>query len=106
MTHSPADPQPRPPAVDSKAPHCHRCGYDLRGLASSGRCPECGLAIRMSMRRTELTPTAVVERWDLVHNGCWWVGQSAWLLAPFLLGLSVVVPSLAIGVAACVTAQA
>lgn len=25
--------------------HCRRCGYDLKGLAASGRCPECGLDI-------------------------------------------------------------
>lgn len=25
--------------------HCRRCGYDLKGLSASGRCPECGLPI-------------------------------------------------------------
>jgi len=27
--------------------HCHRCGYNLRGLKPSGRCPECGAPVRV-----------------------------------------------------------
>ena len=28
-------------------PHCHQCGYDLRGTIAAGRtqCPECGAAV-------------------------------------------------------------
>lgn len=29
---------------------CVACGYDLRGLSQSGRCPECGAAIERSLR--------------------------------------------------------
>lgn len=29
--------------------HCRRCGYDLKGLAASGRCPECGLTVRETL---------------------------------------------------------
>ncbi|MFO0872780.1 MAG: hypothetical protein U0575_02250 [Phycisphaerales bacterium] len=29
----------------STSVHCRQCGYDLKGLAATGRCPECGLAI-------------------------------------------------------------
>jgi len=33
---------------------CRTCGYVLRGLSVEGNCPECGLAIRQSMRRGRL----------------------------------------------------
>jgi hypothetical protein len=29
---------------------CRRCGYNLRGLASDGQCPECGTLIKISLR--------------------------------------------------------
>lgn len=32
-------------ATVSASMHCRNCGYDLRGLDASGRCPECGLDI-------------------------------------------------------------
>ena len=28
---------------------CRRCGYNLRGLATTGLCPECGTAIALSL---------------------------------------------------------
>lgn len=28
---------------------CRRCSYNLRGLATDGRCPECGTPIRASL---------------------------------------------------------
>ena len=37
------------PAVKTQAPCCIRCGYDLRGLAEDGRCPECGENIGVSL---------------------------------------------------------
>src|SRR4051794_7744736 len=36
-------------------PPCHRCGYDLRGQASDGACPECGEPVAES-RRVAATP--------------------------------------------------
>jgi hypothetical protein len=34
--------------AETAALRCLRCGYDLRGLAPAGMCPECGLAICVS----------------------------------------------------------
>jgi hypothetical protein len=36
-------------AVVSESLRCQRCGYDLRGLAATGKCPECGLDIWTSV---------------------------------------------------------
>ena len=52
-------PRPRPPArrsAPAEAPAelttpCRGCGYDLRGLPSGGRCPECGTKIPKVVRR-------------------------------------------------------
>jgi hypothetical protein len=45
--------QPREPVVaDDLA--CHSCGYNLRGLSSDSRCPECGSAIAISARGDKL----------------------------------------------------
>lgn len=43
-------PAPGPIATPSRSivitsVHCRRCGYDLKGLPSSGRCSECGLEV-------------------------------------------------------------
>src|SRR5688572_1575750 len=35
--------------VNSDLP-CHKCGYNLRGLALDGRCPECGTPVGTSAR--------------------------------------------------------
>lgn len=32
-------------SVIAQSLHCRRCGYDLRGLAPTGKCPECGTDI-------------------------------------------------------------
>lgn len=39
-------------AVVSDELHCRRCGYDLRGLIASGRCPECGMSAWVSVVHT------------------------------------------------------
>ncbi len=48
--------------LDSQTLSCRKCGYDLRGLAAAGRCPECGLPVGESI---------VVERMDDAPRG--WV---------------------------------
>ncbi len=48
------EPERRPPADPQHVPGgllCGGCGYELVGLAASGTCPECGLAIPKSMQR-------------------------------------------------------
>src|SRR4051794_5052527 len=42
-----------PPVLESSPPpgiSCAGCGYNLRGLATEGRCPECGHDIADSIR--------------------------------------------------------
>ncbi|HRR83905.1 MAG TPA: hypothetical protein P5316_02755 [Phycisphaerae bacterium] len=43
---------------------CTRCGYNLRGLSPSSRCPECGLEIPGSVETavSRLTPQSTAER--------------------------------------------
>ncbi len=43
-----ADAPRLPKAVDADLP-CMKCGYSLRGLGTSGNCPECGTAIAASL---------------------------------------------------------
>jgi hypothetical protein len=59
---------------------CVRCGYDLRGLAGDGRCPECGLAVSRS--------TEAAGR-ELRHAPPHWLASLSWgarlvLAAPVL----------------------
>ena len=45
-THQPAE-QPACRDKEIRADiHCHKCGYNLRGLRMDGECPECGFEIR------------------------------------------------------------
>lgn len=45
------EPDPIPPPVRGATDAtCTRCGYNLRGLGASGKCPECGWAIEASLR--------------------------------------------------------
>lgn len=51
--------------TDSPSIHCVICGYLLRGLDATGRCPECGTAIQRSMRGDALADAN--PRW------LWWI---------------------------------
>ena len=44
-------------ATVSASLHCRHCGYDLRGLDASGRCPECGFDVWSSVVHT-VDPTS------------------------------------------------
>lgn len=69
------------------------------------------MSIRLSVRDPSRSRSAPhwdyrreYERWEWVHNGCWLVGQSAWLLVPFLLGVSFI-PCMSVVATALVTAH-
>lgn len=82
---SPASPAmvtiPRRVAADVAHP-CARCGYDLRGLPSGGRCPECSAAIPKRRRVIPESKQAVEVRHELAAG---WRGLSEWSLAPIVL---------------------
>jgi hypothetical protein len=52
MAAEPHNP-PEPPQVVSDLP-CRACGYNLRGLPTSGRCPECGTDVSDSISAERL----------------------------------------------------
>ncbi len=58
---------------------CRRCGYDLSGMAASGRCPECSMSVRRSMRGDLLSSSdpgyvamlargALIAEWTVILN--------------------------------------
>ena len=57
-----------PSLSDLTAATCIRCGYDLRGLAPDGRCPECGLPIARS----------AVPGDELRHAPPHWLASLSW----------------------------
>jgi hypothetical protein len=59
------------------ATSCARCGYDLRGLAPTGTCPECGL---------RYDPNAKVLRFPLYMRAVWQITLAA-ALTPILARL-------------------
>ena len=72
---------------------CRSCGYNLRGLVPSGRCPECGTAIGFSLRGDLLRFSD--PKWvEAVANGM------NWIVAGLVVGL---VLGIAAGVAAGVS---
>ncbi len=50
---------------------CLTCGYNLRGLAPGGACPECGLAVGLSLRTDRLDAAPVVWRATLARGATW-----------------------------------
>ena len=77
------------------SPCCEGCGYDLSHQPSDGRCPECGLAVAVSVlpwrRRT------FCDWGNRGHRATWWATTAAVLLAPrrFYTALCVRMPGLA-----------
>lgn len=58
---------------------CGRCGYDLRGLDESQRCPECGAAILPAESRRLLVHASPLWLRTLTR-GLWWLELSFGLL--------------------------
>lgn len=91
---SPGKPLVRAPAashkpqtiLDSETFPCSGCGYDLRGIASGRRCPECGTRIPSGQRvvgqRKFIEPAQASAR-DEIDAG--WRGLGSASLAPILL---------------------
>ncbi|HVP73216.1 MAG TPA: hypothetical protein VMS30_05715 [Phycisphaerales bacterium] len=80
-------------ATVSASMHCRNCGYDLRGLDASSRCPECGLDIWMTVVHT-VDPTS--SRLPSLRNPVA-VGNALVLLTVcmFIGALLMVVPEIA-----------
>lgn len=107
MTVPPRETDRPAPQATSAGLRCRRCRYDLRGLPEGGRCPECGLPLRLSiaaagvLRRPEVEREA--ERWEWVHGGCWWIAQSTWAVVPFVMGAGFLPPLTVIAIAGITT---
>jgi hypothetical protein len=67
--------------ADTFQDECHRCGYDLRGIANDRPCPECGLLAQRSRRET-----------DELHNSHpRWLGSMSWGFDLVLAGFAITV---------------
>lgn len=75
------------PDLESSNVPCIGCGYNLRGLAGDGYCPECAAAVAHSLREDRLM--FADSNWlRQVHRGAWWLSLSAvGLLLPFVMSL-------------------
>jgi hypothetical protein len=58
---------------------CHRCGYNVRGLMTGGRCPECGTPIRAGSVRFESSMASAPQTYLRA------LAQAAWVQAIGLL---------------------
>ncbi len=76
-------PATAPPKAPTRIDHsvgCIRCGYNLRGLLSDGKCPECGSAIEPSLRPAylRLSPPDALARLNLAAGLLVWLVPGAW----------------------------
>src|SRR6185369_17288707 len=53
---------------------CHKCGYDLHGLAAAGECPECGASVVVSSIRARWPKP---PRWILFAEVAYLIGATA-----------------------------
>ena len=67
----------RPPLLIDRDWTCRNCGYNLRGLMTGHRCPECGnVELYEPPRKDELTYAS----WSADHEG-WTASRKSWLIA-------------------------
>jgi hypothetical protein len=81
--------------------HCRRCGYDLRGLAPTGRCPECGSDVWVTIHSAvdpagsglpALRNPSSVGDGLLLSLVCIFIAGLGDVLRPALLGLDQLAP--------------
>lgn len=64
---------------------CLNCGYNLRMQTVDGECPECGLAVNITLRKDRLADAPLAYRQRLQRGATWWwVGTL--LACPLLYG--------------------
>ena len=70
---------------------CRGCGYNLRGLSPAGRCPECAMAVSISLLPSSLSLNgprhfrlADAGTW-MILAACFWeiISKAGWLLTAF-----------------------
>lgn len=69
-------------AIEHNRP-CTRCGYNLKGLAPGGQCPECGAPIRARISSSEIAPAVLespVSQLLTLSAGCYGIAGSIGLL--------------------------
>lgn len=88
MSNAPEASATSPETIDTDTP-CRRCGYNLRGLSTAGQCPECGIAVRVTMLRHGLRGVhpdvlrrirlgARITYWSLVAMICSGLQELLW----------------------------